>query len=204
MENIQIQIKCMRISRKKRPAKSLLPIYYMNDRIRAPQVRVIDAVENNLGVMTTAEALERARAAELDLVEINPKASPPVCKLVDFTHFKYQREKELKKQKAKSHVSDTKGVRLSVRIGDHDLEVRKQQSENFLNRGDKIKPEIILRGRENARPALAFEVMERFYRLLATAVPIKYEQTPTKQANKITAIIVKTGTVGADEVDKED
>ena len=95
-------------------------------------------------------------------------------------------------------------MRLSVRIGDHDLEVRKQQSENFLNRGDKIKPEIILRGRENARPALAFEVMERFYRLLATAVPIKYEQTPTKQANKITAIIVKTGTVGADEVDKED
>lgn len=185
----------MRISRKKRPAKSLLPIYYLNDRIRAPEVRVIDVNDNNLGVMKIGDALARARESELDLVEINPKAEPPVCKIVDFAHFKYQKEKEIKKQKARSHVSEVKGVRLSVRISDHDLGIRQAQAENFLNRGDKVKPEIILRGRENARPDLAFAVVERFYQLLLGAMPVKYEQAPAKQANKITAIIVKTGTI---------
>lgn len=181
----------MRISRKKRPAKPLIQHYLINDRIQAPEVRLLDADGNNLGVMKIAEALTRAREQELDLVEMNPKAQPPVCKITDFTHFKYQKEKEIKKQKAKSHASETKGIRLSIRIGDHDLGIRQMQAEKFLNRGDKIKIEIILRGRENARPQLAFEVINRFVERLHGVMPVQVEQPPSKQANKVFAIVAK-------------
>ncbi len=179
----------MRISRKKRPEKPLIPFYRVNENIRVPEVRVLDNENNNLGVFTIAEALAKAREMEVDLVEINPKAEPPVCKFIEFSHFKYQKEKEMRKQKAGAHESEIKGLRLSVRIGDHDLEVRLGQATKFLEQGDKVKPEIILRGRENAKPQLAFEVIKKFYELLGGKLEIRYEQEPTKQANKVTAII---------------
>jgi len=182
----------MRISRKRRPQKPLIPIYYINDRIRAPEVRLLDAGGENLGVMPTAQALQRAREMELDLVEINPKAEPPVCQLIEYARFKYQKEKEAKKQKANAHVSEIKGIRLSVRIGEHDMEVRQAQAENFLERGDKIKPEIILRGRENARPEMAFEVIADFYQRINAKYPIRYEQEPKRMGNKVGAVIART------------
>ena len=123
----------------------------MNERIAAPEVRVLDIEGNNVGLMPTRQAINMAREQEMDLVEINPKGMPPVCKIIDFRHFKYQKEKEARKQKANAHESDIKGIRLSIRIGDHDMGVRLTQAENFLNRGDKVKPVIILKGRENAK-----------------------------------------------------
>lgn len=181
----------MRISRKKRPDKPLIPHFNINERIHALEVRVLDNEGNNLGVMPTAEAIARALEQELDLVEINPKANPPVAQIIGFSHFKYQKEKQAKKQKIQSHVSDLKGVRLSIAIGDHDLGIRLNQSVNFLERGDKIKPEIILHGRENAKPSIAFDVIKKFYQKLNETIEVKYEQEPTKQGNKITAIIAK-------------
>ena len=181
----------MRISRKKRPEKPLIPFYNVNNNIHATEVRVLDNEGNNLGVMSTAKAVAMAQEQELDLVEINPKAEPPVCKLIEFSHFKYKKEKEMRKQKAGAHESEIKGLRLSVRIGEHDLEVRLDQAEKFLSQGDKVKPEIILRGRENAKPQIAFEVFKKFFALLAAKMEIRYEQEPQKQANKITAIIAR-------------
>ena len=181
----------MRISRKKRPQKPLIPVYRTNERIRVPEVRLLAADNSNIGIMKTTEAIEKARVEEMDLVEINPKAEPPVCKIIDFTHFKYQKEKEARKQKSNSHVMETKGIRLSVRIGDHDMDVRKAQAEKFLDRGDKIKVEIILRGRENANPGVAFDVIKKFYERLSAEKELKFDQEPTKQGNKVTAIIAK-------------
>jgi len=181
----------MRISRKKRPDKPLIPHYNRNEVITAPEIRLLDALGNHLGVMKTSEALKMAHEKEMDLVEINPMGVPPVCQIIEFAKFKYQKEKEIKKQKANAHVSETKGIRLSINIGDHDLEIRKNQSEDFLNRGDKVKVEIILRGRENARPSLAFEVIKSFATLLAKTTPISFEQDVTKQGNKVTAILTK-------------
>lgn len=181
----------MRISRKKRPDKPLIPHFNVNERIVVPEVRVLDREGNNLGVMATSAAIARAMEQEMDLVEINPKANPPVAQIIGFSHFKYQKEKQAKKQKMQSHVSELKGVRLSVVIGDHDMEIRLNQSVEFLERGDKIKPEIILHGRENAKPAIAFDVLNKFYQKLSEKMEIKYEQEPMKQANKITAIIAK-------------
>jgi translation initiation factor IF-3 len=156
-----------------------------------PEVRVIGAEDQNLGVMKTFEAIKMAREAEMDLVEINPKASPPVCKIVEFSHFKYQKEKEAKKQRAGAHESETKGIRLSIRIGDHDLEIRVEQATKFLDRGDKVKAEIILRGRENAKPSIAFDVLKKFQELLAQKFELRVEQPATKQGNKVTSILAK-------------
>jgi translation initiation factor IF-3 len=181
----------MRISRKKRPDKPLIPHFNINERITVPEVRVLDHEGKNVGVMTTEAAIARAFELEMDLVEINPKANPPVAQIIGFSHFKYQKEKQAKKQKVQSHVSDLKGVRLSIAIGDHDLEIRLNQSIEFLGRGDKIKPEIILHGRENAKPSIAFDVLKKFYQKLSEKMEIKYEQEPTKQGNKVTSIIIK-------------
>src|SRR3989338_5331591 len=181
----------MRISRKKRPEKPLIPRYNINERIRVLEVRVIDAEDNNLGVMSTEDAISLAKGQELDLVEINPKANPPVTQILDFGSFRYQKEKEARKQKVKSHVSDLKGIRLSIRISGHDMDTRKIQAEKFLNRGDKVKAEIVLRGRENAKANLGFDVINHFIKLLEGAMPVRVEQETTKQGNKITAIIAK-------------
>lgn len=181
----------MRISRKKRPEKLLIPIFKVNERIIAPEVRVIDDEDKNIGVLKLSEAIAMAREQELDLVEINPKANPPVCKIVGFKHFKYQKEKEARKQKANAHESETKGIRLSVRIGDHDLQIRVEQATKFLDRGDKVKAEIILRGRENAKPGMAFDVLNEFQNQLGQKFELRVEQPPTKQGNKVTSILAK-------------
>ncbi len=181
----------MRISRKKRPDKPLIPQYKLNEKITAPEVRVIDAEGKNIGVFSTAEAIEMARAKEMDLVEINPKIDPPVAQILEYGHFKYQKEKEMRKQKINSHVSDLKGIRLSIRISDHDLDIRQMQAKKFLERGDKVKVEMILRDRENGKIGLAFEVITAFYTKLEAQIPIRYEQTATRQGNKVTAIIIR-------------
>lgn len=181
----------MRISRKRRPQRPLIPHYNVNEQIRVPEVRVIDAGGANLGVLPAHEALRMAREQESDLVEINPKANPPVVQIVEFSRFKYQKEKEAKKQKAGAHVSETKGIRLSVRIGEHDLDIRKNQAMAFLERGDKVKVEIILRGREHAHPEYANDVIRRFLAMIEATMSLRTDQEITKQGNKVTAIVAK-------------
>ena len=136
----------MRIShrRKKEEPKK---IYFFNEGIAAPQVLVLDKAGANLGVMPTAKALSLAREEGMDLVEINPKSTPPVAKIIDFGQFRYQQEKEARISKAHQHVVEIKGVRLSLRIGDHDAEIRRNQALKFLDEGNKVKIEVILRGR---------------------------------------------------------
>ncbi len=182
----------MRISRKKRPQKLLIPVYRTNERIRVPEVRVIGPEGNNLGVLSIEQAIAKATELGLDLVEINPKAEPPVTQILEFAHFKYQKEKEARKQKVNSHVSEIKGIRLSVRISEHDIDVRRGQAEKFLERGDKVKAEIILKGAEKFKVPLAYDVINRFVKKVQETVPVRFEQEATRQGNKVTAIIAKT------------
>lgn len=181
----------MRISRKKRPAKPIIPLYPVNEHIRIPEVRLIGRDDEHLGVMPTPAALTMAQEQELDLVLINPKGEPPVAKLTEFAHFKYQKEKEVRKQRLQSHVSETKGIRLSIRISDHDLGVRRDQAMNFLERGDKVRIELIMRGRENARIDLGFAVVDKLLASLNESIPVRYEQEPDRQGNRVIAIIAK-------------
>jgi translation initiation factor IF-3 len=133
--------------------------FRVNEQIQADSVRIIDGEEGKmLGVMTIKEALAFAFEKEMDLVEINPKAEPPVCKLIEWTKFKYQQEKSEHKTKAK----EDKTIRLSVRVADNILEVRGKQAEGFLSKGHKVKLQIQMRGREKAYPEVAKETLDKF------------------------------------------
>jgi translation initiation factor IF-3 len=133
--------------------------FRVNEQIQAESVRIIDGEEGKmLGVMTIKEALAFAFEKEMDLVEINPKAEPPVCKLIEWTKFKYQQEKSEHKTKAK----EDKTIRLSVRVADNILEVRGKQAEGFLSKGHKVKLQIQMRGREKAYPEVAKETLDKF------------------------------------------
>ncbi|MBI2443624.1 MAG: translation initiation factor IF-3 [Candidatus Magasanikbacteria bacterium] len=180
----------MRITHRRKKAAPK-KIYFYNEGIAAPQVLTLAADGSSLGVKPTAEAIRLARAEGLDLVQINPKHDPPVAKIMDYGQFRYHLEKEARLAKARQHVVDTKGVRLSLRIGKHDVEVRENQTLKFLNGGDKVKIEIMLRGREMQQFPLAFTTVRNFITKINGLLPVRTEQTAERQANRVTAIIVK-------------
>ncbi|MFH1252944.1 MAG: translation initiation factor IF-3 [Candidatus Uhrbacteria bacterium] len=182
----------MRIHRHRfRKPKLDIQEYRTNFEITAPQLRVIDENDNALGILDTSEAIRIAKERSLDLVEVSPKAEPPVARIIDNGQFRYQKEKEAKKQKAQSHEVDIKGIRLSPRIGDNDFNIRCAQAKKFLERGDKVRPEIVLRGREKAHADLAEEVIKGLIKNLEACFPIRVEQPVQKQAGRITAIIAR-------------
>ena len=152
---------------------------------------MIDEKGLALGIISTAEALRIAMERGFDLVEVSPKAEPPVAKILDHGQFKYQKEKEVRKQKVQSHEVDTKGIRLSVRIGDHDLDVRRQQAKKFLERGDKIRPEIVLRGREKSHADLAEEIIKDFVKSLEEYFPLRVEQPISKMNGRVTTTVAR-------------
>lgn len=181
----------MRISRKRRKPDIVEKKYFFNEKIIAPEVRVLDSEDGNLGIMKTGEAIRKAQEQEMDLVEINPKANPPVCKIMDFGQFQYQQEKAARIKKAHQKETKIKGVRLSIRIGTHDLGIRKRQTLEFLDNGDKVKVEIILKGREMQQGALAFELLKKFIDEVNAQVAVKFDQEPERQGRSVTAIIFK-------------
>ncbi|MCH8087147.1 MAG: translation initiation factor IF-3 [Chloroflexi bacterium] len=143
----------MRISRRRFKPKTPRVVYIINEKITAPELRVVVDEGEHMGVVSTEVALARAKELELDLVVIQPKAEPPVAKIIDFGRYKYDKEKEAKLQKSKQKTVEVKGVRLSIRIGQHDIDVRKEQAKKHLDNGNKVKVEIILRGRERRHGA---------------------------------------------------
>lgn len=124
--------------------------------------------------MSISEALARADETGLDLVEVSPQAKPPVVKIIDFGKLQYEKEKQLRKSKSKSKkVREVKGIRLTVKIGDHDLMVRVRAGQKFLDKGHKLKAELQLRGREKAHPELGKVVIDRYVSLLDRDVVIE-------------------------------
>jgi translation initiation factor IF-3 len=150
-------------------------------------VAVIDQNGKPLGVIDTSQALALAQTAGLDLVEVAPMAKPPVCKILDFGAFVFQQEKKERKAKANQKKVDLKGIRLTFRIGQHDLDTRKAQSLKFLDMGHKIVLEMRLRGRENAHKDLARRQMEDFARSLGDDVGT--ESPLSMLGNRLTMIV---------------
>lgn len=161
--------------RHRKPALNIQK-YRINERITSPEVRVVDDQGQPLGVLPVEKAIEIARSKELDLVEVSPKAEPPVCKILDYGQFKYQKEKEARKQRAQAKEVEMKEIRLSVRIGAHDRDVRVKQAAKFLERGDKVKVELPMRGREKAHKEVAEEVVSGFVEALKAYYPLRIEQ----------------------------
>ena len=166
--------------------------FRVNQQIRESEVFLIDENGQSIGVMPTAKALAMALEAGLDVVEVNPKVQPPVVKIIDYGQFKYKKEKEAQKQKVKQKKVEIKGLRLSVRIGQHDFDLRVEQAKKFLARGDKLKLELILKGRERQHPEKAEEMMKKFYYLLkeTPGLNMEIEQGLTKQGGRFNIILI--------------
>ncbi|PIT88188.1 MAG: translation initiation factor IF-3 [Candidatus Magasanikbacteria bacterium CG10_big_fil_rev_8_21_14_0_10_36_32] len=181
----------MRISRRRRPKIEPKKQFVYNEGIKAPVVLVLGSEGEHLGTLNTGEAIRLAREQEMDLVEINPKADPPVAKIMNFGQYQYQQEKADRLKKAHQHVIKTKCVKLSLRIGQHDLEIRKNQALEFLNNGHKVKMEVFLRGREMQQGALAMEMLKKAINEISAIQPIRFEQDPERQGNVVTATFAK-------------
>src|SRR5688572_24835707 len=141
----------------------------LNHRIRVPEIRVIDAEGNQLGVMDTREALTMAREQGLDLVEIAPTAQPPVCRILDYGKYKYEQSKKTKEAKKKAHTVDVKGIRMRYGTEAHDLEYRVKDTIRFLQEGNKVQVTLIFRGCEVSHPEIGRAQLEKLAQLVSEA-----------------------------------
>lgn len=163
-----------------------------NEQIRVPEVFLIGDDGDNVGIILTSEAKRMAEESGLDLVEVNPKADPPVVRIMDYGQFKYEAEKKAHKQKQQQKKVDTKGIRLSVRISNHDLDLRESQAIKFFKKGHKLKIDLILKGRERAHPEKAREIINEFVQRLEKNpdLKIEHEQPLTRQGGRFIMILV--------------
>lgn len=145
----------------------------MNQQIRLLEVQLIDEQGKPLGVVSTFDALKMAQERGYDLVEVNPSVRPPIAKLLDFGQFQYKQQKMLQQQRAKAKKVEIKGVRISLKIGDHDRDMRLKQAQKFLDEGHRVRVEMILRGREKGRGDLARELMQSFVNDLGEGVVLE-------------------------------
>ena len=153
-------------------------------------MRVIDQHGNQLGVISKQEALQAARDAELDLVEISPDADPPVAKIVDWGKYNYQKTKQLQKSKRNSKVSELKQMRFSLKISDHDIAVKLKKVASFLDDGSKVRISIIYRGRELAHKELGYVLMDKLVNLLGENVVT--DQPPQFAGRQLSAVVRST------------
>jgi len=130
-------------------------------------VRLIDSEGKMVGVVKTAEALSKAQTDYLDLVEISPQANPPVCKIINFSKFRYEMEKKERKAKKKQKISHVKEVRIRPRIGEHDLEIKIKRAREFIADGDKVQLMAMFSGREIQHRDLGIKVMDKIKESLA-------------------------------------
>ncbi|WP_306418853.1 translation initiation factor IF-3 [Roseibaca ekhonensis] len=133
----------------------------VNDRIRAPEIRLIGAEGENLGVVKPSQAMMLAEEAGLDLVEISPNATPPVCKIMDFGKFKYEQQKREAEARKKQHIIEIKEVKFRPNTDTHDYDVKMRNVMRFLEGGDKVKVTLRFRGREMAHQNLGSDLLHR-------------------------------------------
>jgi translation initiation factor IF-3 len=165
--------------------------FRVNEQIRVPEIFLIDENGNPVGNIETAKALAMAREAESDLVEVNPLGRPPVVKIMDYGQFKYEREKLAHKQKQQQKKVETKSVRLTVRISQNDFNFKLEQAKGFLEKSNKVKVELVLKGRERQHPGKAVETIKKFYDDLAAAegLSVAKEQDLTRKGAGFSMIL---------------
>ncbi|MEQ9257759.1 MAG: translation initiation factor IF-3 [Roseovarius sp.] len=133
----------------------------VNDRIRAPEIRLIGPEGENLGVMSPEKAMDLAEEAELDLVEISPNANPPVAKIMDYGKYKYEQQKRESEARKKQKVIEVKEVKFRPNTDTHDYDVKMRNVMRFLEGGDKVKVTLRFRGREMAHQDLGRDLLQR-------------------------------------------
>jgi translation initiation factor IF-3 len=161
----------------------------VDQQIRVPEVRVIDEDGTQVGVLPTQEALEMARAKDLNLVEVAPNAAPPVCKILDYGKFKYEEEKKERAAKKHQHTSELKELRLRPRTDEHDLQVRARAARRFLEEGHKVRLVVRFRGRESTHPEVARAQINHIAERLSDIAVV--ERAPEMEGRGMYAILAR-------------
>jgi translation initiation factor IF-3 len=174
---------------KKNDNLSAVKKFRLNRFIRVPEVRLIDDEGNNLGIIKIQDALRLAEEKELDLIEVSPKAQPPVAKIMDYGKYKYELDKQEKRNRAQIKKTETKGIRLTFRIKGGDLETRLKQAVGFLTDGHKVRIDLILKGREKAHADLATAKINEFVATLNSTQPVTTIQPLLRQGGKFSLTI---------------
>jgi translation initiation factor IF-3 len=169
----------------------LNPQIIANAQIRAKEVRVIDETGKQLGVLSLEEALRTAYEHNLDLIQVTEKVEPPVCKIMDYGKYLYQEKKKSKEAEKKQKTGELKGIQLGFNVSPHDLETKAHQAEKFLKDGDRVRVDIVLRGREKAMADFAKEKINKFLEILKTLCPFKVERELKKEFRGFSIIIGK-------------
>jgi translation initiation factor IF-3 len=160
----------------------------VNFQIRVPQVRVISPEGESLGILTVPDAVARAEARGLDLVEVAPNASPPVCRIMDYGKFKYEKSKKQKEAKKKQHVAHLKEIKLHPKIDDHDYQFKVRHARDFLIKGDRVKCTIVFRGREIMHIEFGERVLRRFEQDMADLAIL--EQSGKREGRNLISMFI--------------
>jgi translation initiation factor IF-3 len=159
----------------------------VNDQISVASVRLIDADGTNVGVVAIRDALQRAFDAGLDLVEISPGASPPVCKILDYGRYKYEAQKKKNEARKKQKVIDIKEIKMRPNIDTHDYDVKMRSIQKFIGEGDKVKVTMRFRGREMVHQELGLAVLQKVREELDELA--KVEQFPKLEGRQMTMVM---------------
>jgi translation initiation factor IF-3 len=161
----------------------------INNRIQAPEVRVLDENGDNLGVMSTREALELAHERDTDLVEVGPNAKPPIARLVNWGKYQYEQKKKAQKAKSGARPTETKLIQIKIGTGENDLSLKAKTASKWLKEGHRVKVELFLRGRTKGMEE-AF-LKERLDRVLHFVTEHYKIAEPHKRSPKGLAIVIE-------------
>ncbi|HUA10577.1 MAG TPA: translation initiation factor IF-3 [Solirubrobacteraceae bacterium] len=170
-----------------------------NERIRVPEVRLIDDEGNQVGVMATADALAFAQERELDLVEVAPEAKPPVCRVLDYSKYKYEQAQKVKAARKHQQQITVREIKFRPKIAEHDYATKKAHVERFLRHKDKVKVTIMFRGREVTHPERGIAILDRLAEELAAYGVV--EQRPMQEGRNMTMLMAPSKAVLAGQVD---
>ena len=159
----------------------------MNETIDDRTIRLIDETGENVGVVATTEALDRATNVGLDLVEVSPNADPPVCKIMDFGKYKYEEQKRKSEARKKQKIIDVKEIKMRPNIDQHDYDVKMRSINRFLDEGDKVKVTMRFRGREMVHQDLGLKLLQKVRDELEEVA--KVEQFPRLEGRQMTMVM---------------
>ena len=165
----------------------------INERIRVPEVRVIDDEGNQVGVMKTPDALSFAQERDLDLVEVAPEARPPVCRVLDYSKYKYEQAQKVKQAKKHQQQITVREIKFRPKIAEHDYDTKKHHVERFLKHKDKVKVTIMFRGREVTHPERGTMILDRLAEELAEIGVV--EQRPMQEGRNMTMMMAPSKAV---------
>jgi translation initiation factor IF-3 len=179
------------------------PEVRVNERIRVPQVRVIGDDGQQIGVITTREALAMAQSKGLDLVEVSPTARPPVCRIMDYGKFKYEQNRRARKAKKNQHQMQLKEIKMRPKIEEHDYMFKVNHARTFLEERDKVKVTVTFRGREIAHQDLGHKLIQKVIAALADVATV---ETPPRNEGRtlLTVLMPKPAKPGAAKSDVKD